>query len=119
MDVERLEERWRELAEEVVTGVRDWRAAHPQATFREIEAAVDERVDRMRARLLEEAAMVSRATELAGPEGERLGCPSCGQRLQDRGKQERGITTRGDQVVRLKRRYAVCPACGTGLFPPG
>ena len=119
MEREELEEKWVELAEEVVTGVRDWRAAHPKATFREIEAAVDERVDRMRARLLEEAAMASRARDISGPVEEQPHCASCGHELERRGERERGITVRGDETVKLRRRYAVCPVCRTGLFPPG
>ena len=31
---------WEHLVQEVLTGRRDWRAAHPKATFAEIEAAV-------------------------------------------------------------------------------
>ena len=34
---------WRELAEEVLTGFREWREAHPTATLAEIEAALDAR----------------------------------------------------------------------------
>jgi hypothetical protein len=119
MERERLEEKWRELAEEVITGVRDWRAAHPKATFREIEEAVDARMDRMRAKLLEEAAMASKARDMSGTGEARAHCPSCGHELEGRGERERGVTVRGNQTVKLKRRYAVCPACGAGLFPPG
>jgi hypothetical protein len=40
------EREWRTLAEEALTGMADWRAQHPRATLREIEAAVDERLSR-------------------------------------------------------------------------
>jgi len=37
-----------------VPGMTEWRKQHPKATFREIEAAVDERVNQLRAQLIEE-----------------------------------------------------------------
>lgn len=115
-----FEARWHEEAEEVISGMKEWRLQHPKATFREIEQALDERLGKMRARLLRDAAMASAAAELASAErGERLCCPQCGVELEDRGLQERRLTTHHDQVVRLERHYGVCPACGAGFFPPG
>jgi hypothetical protein len=51
---EEFERRWHQEAE----------AEHPKATFREIEAAVDEKLNGMRARLLEDLALASRAVWL-------------------------------------------------------
>lgn len=120
MDQERLGERWQQVLSEVTSGFRDWRAAHPAATFGELEAALDERWARARARLLEDAALASRATDLSSqPAAERPRCPDCGARVQARGQQQRQVTVTGDQRVELRRSYAVCPACGAGLFPPG
>jgi YgiT-type zinc finger domain-containing protein len=120
MGKDRLDERWRERAEEVQQGLADWRAAHPQATFREIEAALDERLTRMKARLLEEAALASAAADLGSQAGaDRPRCRECGETLQPRGQRTRRLTIRGDQTVELRRSYAVCPACGAGHFPPG
>lgn len=111
--------RWRVLSEEVLTGMQDWRAAHPRATFAEIEAEVETQLSRLRVRLLEDAALASRAADLtAATEAERPACPQCGQGLQARGRRTRQITVRGNRAVHLERTYAVCPACGTGLFPP-
>lgn len=120
MERERLGEQWREAVEEVQQGLADWRAAHPKATFREIEAALDERLARAKARLLEEAVLASEVADL-GSRGmeERPPCPECGERVQPRGQRTRRLTISGDQTVELRRSYAVCPACGTGHFPPG
>jgi hypothetical protein len=41
--------RWRELSEEVITGMAEGRAQHPRATMQEIEAALDERLAHVRA----------------------------------------------------------------------
>jgi hypothetical protein len=59
MRIEDLDTRWHELAEEVMTGMREWRVQHPKATFREIEAALDEGLGRLRARMLEDALLVT------------------------------------------------------------
>jgi hypothetical protein len=116
---EQAEQQWRTLSEEVMAGLQDWQAAHPRATFADIEAVVDERLNAMRARMLENLALARAAAE--GAEGEAVGpaCPDCGTPLQRRGYQTRTVTVHGDQAVRLRRQYAVCPACGTGVFPPG
>src|SRR5262249_62280997 len=103
---------------EVMRGLEDWQAWQPRATFGEIEAVVDERLNGMRARMLENLALARAAAE--GAEGaERPACPDCGQPMQRRGDQTRTVTVQGEQAVRLRRPYAVCPACGAGGFPPG
>ena len=112
--------RWHELAEEVISGMKEWRLQHPKATLREIERALDERLGKMRARLLQDAALASAAADLrAAQEQERPVCPKCGAVLKARGAQERELTTHHNQVVRLERSYGVCPTCGEGFFPPG
>ena len=119
MRIEELDARWHELSEDVITSMKEWRVQHPKATFREIEAAVDERLSRVRARMLEDAALLSRATEAQAEAPETpLHCPACGTALQARGKQSRELVTQHDQPIHLEREYAVCPRCGRGFFPP-
>ncbi len=119
MHIEELDGRWHALTEEVIAGMKEWRLQHPKATFREIEAALDERLSRLRARMLEDAALLSRATEAAAEAGETpLSCPTCGTPLQRRGQQARELVTQYDQLIHLDRQYAVCPQCGQGFFPP-
>ena len=113
------ESRWRVLSDEVLTGLRDWRTAHPRATFAEIEAAVEERLRRLRAQLLQDVALTSAAAVWPDtPTAARPACPDCGTALQSRGQHTRTLTVQGDQAVPLARTYGVCPACGAGLFPP-
>jgi predicted RNA-binding Zn-ribbon protein involved in translation (DUF1610 family) len=110
---------WNQLAHEVMSGMKEWRLQHPKATLREIEAALDERLGKMRARMLEDAALASAATDLGqAAEAERPKCPACGAVLAARGQATRELTTHFDQTIHLKRSYAVCPQCGQGLFPP-
>jgi predicted RNA-binding Zn-ribbon protein involved in translation (DUF1610 family) len=113
---EGTEPSWAELTEEVMSGMVDWQAAHPRATFAEIERAVEERLDGLRSRLLERAVRAqARTTAEAGP----TTCPTCGRNLVARGKHRRTLTVPGGGTVPLVRAYPTCPACGAGLFPPG
>lgn len=119
MERKEIEQRWRELSEEVVSGMADWRVAHPRATLNEIELAIDQRLDRLRARMLEDAALASAQAEWGRGQGAAPGCPGCGQPLQSAGKRRRRLQTRGKPEVTLTRQYGVCPGCGRGSFPPG
>jgi hypothetical protein len=113
-------ERWGVDAESVWTGLADWRAAHPKATLNEIEAALDERLNRVRARVLADLALASSASDVAGASTEeRPRCERCGDELQARGPSERRLLTQGGAELRLRRTYATCPTCGDGAFPPG
>lgn len=110
---------WQALAEEVWLGVAEWRAAHPRATFVEIERAVDERLAVVRTRVLRDVALASSSTHLGPRETEeRARCPQCDGELEGRGQQTRELATLRGDVVSLKRSYAVCQSCGQGLFPP-
>ncbi len=117
---DQLEARWRELTEEVITGMKEWRLAHPKATFREIEAALDEKLAKVRARMLQDAALASAATDLQGAEArERPPCPKCGQPLEHQEMDTRRLTTNYNHTIELTRSYTLCPACGTRVSPPG
>lgn len=105
------------LAADIVSGLREWRRQHPTATFREIEAAVADRLAPLQAALLQEAAPASPAadwTAAAPPPA----CPHCGTPLRARGPHTRHLQAPGGQTVTLTRQYGTCPACGAGLFPP-
>lgn len=45
-------------------------------------------------------------------------CPKCGRRMEDKGKQVHVVETRVGPVA-VERQYYYCPACQTGIFPPG
>jgi hypothetical protein len=115
-----FEGRWRALSEEVIVGIKEWRLQHPQATLEEIEAAVDERLARFRARMLQDVALASQAADLRQTAvQERPVCPTCGGPVEPRGPRERHLTTHQGQLLTLERSYAVCPTCQVGFFPPG
>ena len=109
-------DRWLAEAAARFAALDEWRQAHPHATWTELETAVDAQLGALRAQVLGETALASDATAL-GPE--RPACPECGARLVRAGTHRRTLRSEGDQPVTLERSYARCPACGTGLFPPG
>ncbi len=113
------EAHWQQEVDAVMTGMKEWRLQHPRASFGEIEAALDERLAKMRARMLQDLALASAAAQVStAPEGERPRCPQCGGQLEVRGEEQRTLTTTYNQPVTLRRSYAYCPACEAGLFPP-
>jgi len=112
--------RWSEEATSVWTGMADWRAAHPKATLSEIEDALDERLNQVRARVLADLALASAAADIQGVAAEeRPRCERCGRDLQARGLNDRTLLTQGGAEVRLRRSYASCSPCGDGTYPPG
>jgi YgiT-type zinc finger domain-containing protein len=94
----------------VEAALRDWHAAHPQATLAEIEQMVDHLWHPVR------ASLVSR---VAGEAATDPRCPRCGMALVKRGRRRRRLTTHGDATLQLERDYQRCPACGEGFFSPG
>jgi hypothetical protein len=70
--------------------------------------------------MLQDLALANHLTDLpALPRAARPLCPSCQHPLRARGSQTRHLQTTGGRDLALTRSYATCPACGTGLFPPG
>src|SRR5947209_4081864 len=119
MERDSFDGRWWPLAQAVLTGMKQWRLQHPTAPFTEIEAALDERMGQLRARMLEDVALASTAATWSQESGlARPACPACGTPLQSRGQATRHLQTQAGQEVVLRRSYGTCPACGTGLFPP-
>jgi predicted RNA-binding Zn-ribbon protein involved in translation (DUF1610 family) len=120
MGTEEMDLQWPQLTEEILLGVKEWRLQNPKATLKEIEAALDERWAKARARLIQDLALASGATEVgSAKEGEGTPCPECGHPLGRRGEGTRSLTTYYNQRITLQRCYGVCPACGAGIFPPG
>ena len=112
---------WRALSAEVAEGMAAWRAAHPRASLREIEAALDELWLGARARIVEGAVAASPLADVPAAQaaGTAVDCPKCGAALEGRGRVVRRLTTQGDRALAVARSYAACPECGAGLLPAG
>jgi predicted RNA-binding Zn-ribbon protein involved in translation (DUF1610 family) len=97
--------------DEMQQQLKAWRRAHPNATFREMEQAVEEQIATMRAAMLQ---------EIATDRDEAITlCPQCGRRMHRRGERRRDLEIPGGLPIELSREYHTCPQCGLGLFPPG
>src|SRR5260370_35925552 len=119
MDRDNFDQRWWPLAEGVLTGMKDWRLQPPPATLSEIEAALDERLGRLRAQMLADAALASAAASWSQESSSaRPPCSTCGAPLQSRGEAPRELQTHAGPASTLTRSYGTCAACGTGASPP-
>lgn len=106
-------------SQQFVSALDAWRAAHPKATMREIEIAVDEELAAVRAEMVGELAQRSPLRDIAGlAEDERPRCEQCRLPLISRGTRPRRLKGPRDREVVLERSYGVCPRCELGLFPP-
>jgi hypothetical protein len=101
---------------EILAGMKEWRKAHPKATFVEIEAEMEARIKGLREEVMGEIIAMSAATEA---EGQIVHCPECGAAMERRGKHPRRLQGAGGSEVELEREYLECPACGAGFFPSG
>jgi hypothetical protein len=106
------------LSNEILSGMREWRLQHPDATITELEDALDQRWYRLRARMLEELALEREAANWHTTATDRPSCPDCGRALIRRGRQPRHLKTHGDHTLTLTRSYGYCPTCKKGHFPP-
>jgi hypothetical protein len=114
------EQALRKMSTEILTDIKEWRRAHPRATYVEIEDEVHKRLMQLEARLIEGAIQESPSCEWGrGSEIDGAPCPKCAAPLQARGQHKRTVQGNGGQGVTLSRTYGTCPTCGEGLFPPG
>lgn len=116
---EQVAQEWQALSAKVSEEVLEWRKGHPQATLRAIEQELDKRLARLRAQMLEDAALMSERREWKDGAAGAPRCPECGRELKGRTREERQLQTEGEESIRLERQYGVCPPCGQGFFPPG
>lgn len=117
MDIDKTEKGWRELSDETMSGMAEWRKQHPKATLREIEKALDERLTKLRAKVLEDAAQLSEMQTWTESENVPV-CPDCKKALEFRVTGKRELQTQGGHSIQLEREYGLCPKCGQGFFPP-
>ncbi len=97
---------------EIRRALNNWHVTHPDATFLEMEDVVEAQLHRLRTSLLAEQ------TERTFVD-EHPACRECGAQMVPRTQRARHVVLGGEETVDLERSYAVCPACGAGLSPPG
>ena len=108
------------MSTQILTDVKEWRRAHPRATYVEIEDEVHKRMMHLEAQLMQAAALESPSQEWGRESGiGAASCPHCAVPLKARGKHTRTVQGNGGESVTLNRTYGTCPTCGGGFFPPG
>ncbi len=107
----------KQFEEDILSGMWEWRLQHPKATFVEIEAEMEKRISRLRARMMEELIQMSAAAD--AERDEPIRCPECGATMERRGKRKRKMQGTGGTEIEIEREYIECPACGAGFFPSG
>ena len=111
---------WLTKGAKILSDVKEWRKAHPKATFVEIEDEVHRRMMQLEAQLLQDAAQESSSRVWGKDSGEEAPhCPTCQVPLQARGQHSRTLQGNGGEKVAISRTYGTCPKCGARLFPPG
>jgi hypothetical protein len=106
------------MSTQILMDIKEWRRAHPRATYVEIEEEIHKRMMQLEAQLIQEAALESPSREWGrGSGADAAACPKCAVPLQARGKQKRTLQGNGGESVTLNRTYGICPKCGEGLFP--
>lgn len=107
MERQQFEQRWHHLSTEIMSGLSDWRLQHPKATLREMELELDTRLAHVRARMLEDLALASAASDWrASPAGEALVCPQCASLLQPRGTHPRTLQTQRTLTNQANHKYS-------------
>lgn len=113
------EQAWLSKGAAILTDIKEWRRAHPKATFVEIEDEIHRRMMELEAQILQDAAQASESREWGKSPGQPAPiCPTCGTSLQARGQQQRTLQGNGGQSVTLHRTYGTCPSCQKSFFPP-
>ncbi len=99
---------------ELLVEAAEWQAAHPAATWDEIEVQVLQLRQRFGAQLGRVLARQRQEQQpVPGP-----GCPECGAEMRYKGQKERRLVSMLGAVP-LERGYYYCSACRRGVFPPG
>ena len=113
-------EQWRDSFDKASEEVSQWRQTHRRARLSDIENAVDDRLAKVRAEMIEALIAESELTDLTAVEPDkRPTCSQCGQSLVSNGRQTRKLITNHEQVIEVERSKGYCRACGTSSFPPG
>jgi hypothetical protein len=113
------DEAWLSLSAKILSDVKEWRKAHPKATFVEIENEVHRRMMQLEAHLLGDAAQESASRVWGkGISGAPPNCPTCQVPLQARGQRERTLQGNGGENITLTRTSANLPQVRGEFFPP-
>jgi hypothetical protein len=101
-------------AQAMLDAYLDWEEQATAPTLVEVE----EVILRLRQRLGERMAEVALSDQAATQPVEVPHCPTCGRAMRYKGRKGSRIESRVGVLAHM-RGYYHCPACASGLFPPG
>ena len=103
----------------ILSEVKEWRKAHPKATFVEIEDEMHRRMVQLEAELLQDTAQESSSRTWGKETGREVPrCPTCQVPLQARGQHARTVPGNGgESVTRLSHLWNL-PELRGAFFPP-
>jgi hypothetical protein len=97
-----------------------WRRAHPTATFNEIEDAVDQQFAALRAQVLADLSLASRAADVQAKQaGAPPRCPACGRGSSAKARTTGRSWCRGARRSTWSGTTRSAPPAGRGFSPPG
>ena len=113
------DEAWLSLSAKILGDVKEWRKAHPKATFVEIEDEVHRRMMQLEAHVLRDTAQES-ASRVWDKEtsGAPPNCPTCQVPLQARGQSERTDAWQWRREYHLTPNLGNLPQVRGEFFPP-
>lgn len=116
---EAFDQTGRALSEELLADMNQWQASHPKATFAELEHAIHERMSRLEAQALQEAALARTARDWTqAPERDHPRCPACGTPLLARGHPVRHEAATGRARRDAAQKLRHLPHLWDRVFPP-
>lgn len=104
----------KEVPDELVEKLNQWRQANPKATLTEIEEAVEAELAKIRKELVTALAQAGEESQQGAPH-----CRQCGQAMVKNGRRKRQLKGKEGQTMQLERQQWRCLRCGTTIFPPG
>lgn len=90
---------WNKLAGKIFDEIQAWNTQHPEATFTQIEEALDQRLAHLRSQIL--AASIEAQNGSLEPTLKGSQCEKCGVKLHKRGKHSRRVITHHNQTIEL------------------
>lgn len=110
--MEKQREGFMKEAEEMFDEVMKWREENKKASIDEIVGKVTMGRRKIMGGLVEKVAL----SQGNGTEALGVKCKSCGERMENKGENERSVIHEEGES-KLKRAYYYCPKCKQGVFP--
>jgi DNA repair exonuclease SbcCD ATPase subunit len=101
-------------AKEIIQALMDWTDATEKPNLTQMEDEILALREKLSQAMLDS---LTQAQENSHPV-DGGNCPTCGQPLRSKGSREVQLESRVGAVA-VERGYYYCPACHSGVFPPG